>query len=52
MSIRWHVSIKTDCAVKRKEALTIYLAGQEPVIEKLCELSAKINEQAKKIAEL
>jgi hypothetical protein len=36
--------------VKRKEAVAIYRAGQEPVVKKLCELSAKIDEQAKKIA--
>jgi len=38
--------------VKRKEAVAIYRAGQEPVVDKLCELSAKIDEQAKKIASL
>jgi len=52
MSIRWFASIETGCAVKREEAITIYRGGQEPVVEKLCELSAKLDEQAKKIATL
>jgi transposase len=38
--------------MKREQAIAIYLAGQEPVVEKLCELSATIDEQAKKIAVL
>ncbi|MCP5009387.1 MAG: hypothetical protein GY942_05350 [Aestuariibacter sp.] len=38
--------------MKRKEAIAIYQAGQEPVVDKLCELSAKVDEQAKKIAVL
>ena len=38
--------------MKRKEAIAIYRAGQEPVVDKLCELSAKVDEQAKKIASL
>ena len=52
MFIRWCASIETDCAMEREEAIVIYRAGQEPVVEKLCELSAKIDEQAKKIATL
>ncbi|MCP4212550.1 MAG: transposase, partial [Halieaceae bacterium] len=35
-----------------EQAIAIYRAGQGPVVEKLCELSAKLNEQAKKIAAL
>ena len=38
--------------MKREEAIAIYRAGQEPVVEKLCVLSAKVDEQAKKIASL
>jgi transposase len=38
--------------VKREKAIAIYQAGQEPVVKKLCELSAKVDEQAKKIASL
>jgi transposase len=38
--------------MKREEAIAIYRAGQEPVVEKLCELSAKVDEQAKKIVAL
>jgi len=38
--------------MKREEAIAIYQAGQEPVVEKLCGLSAKVDEQAKKIASL
>jgi transposase len=38
--------------VKREKAIAIYRAGQEPVVDKLCELSAKVDEQAKKIASL
>jgi len=38
--------------VKREEAIAIFRAGQEPVVEKLCELSAKVDEQANKIAVL
>jgi hypothetical protein len=38
--------------MKRKEAIAIYQAGQEPVVDKLCELSAQVDEQAKKIAVL
>ena len=34
--------------MKREEAIAIYQAGEEPVVEKLCELSTKIDEQAKK----
>ena len=52
MSIRYCASIGTGCVVKRKEAVAIYRSGQEPVVDKLCELSAKIGEQAKKIASL
>ena len=52
MSIRWCASIESDCAMKREEAIAIYRAGEEPVVEKLCELSAKVDEQAKKIAVL
>lgn len=52
MFIRWHASIETDCAMKREAAIAIYQAGQNPVVEKLCELSAKVDEQAKKIAAL
>jgi transposase len=52
MSIRWCASIETDYAMKREEAIAIYRAGQEPVVEKLCELSAKVDEQAKQIAVL
>ena len=52
MSIRCCASIGTDGVVKRKEAVAIYRAGQEPVVKKLCELSAKVDEQAKKIASL
>ena len=52
MSIRWYASIEIDCAMKREEAIVIYQAGQAPVVEKLCELSARIDEQAKKIAAL
>ena len=52
MSIRWCASIETDCAVNREQAISIYQAGQEPVVEKLCALSAKVAEQAKKIAAL
>ena len=52
MSIRCCASIDTDCAVKREQAIAIYQAGQEPVVDKLCELSATVDEQAKKIAVL
>ncbi len=52
MSIRWCASIETGCVMKREEAITIYRAGQEPVVEKLCGLSAQLDEQAKKIAAL
>jgi len=52
MSIRWCASIETGCAVKREEAIAIYRAGEEPVVEKLCGLSAQVDEQAKKIAAL
>jgi len=52
MSIRWCASIETACAVNREQAIAIYRAGQEPVVEKLCELSAQVDEQAKKIAAL
>ncbi len=38
--------------MKRDQAIAIYRAGEEPVVEKLCELSAKVDEQAKKIAVL
>ncbi|MCP4407386.1 MAG: IS66 family transposase [Gammaproteobacteria bacterium] len=38
--------------MKRKEAIAIYQAGQAPVVDKLCELSAKVDEQAQKIAVL
>jgi transposase len=38
--------------MKREEAIAIYRAGEEPVVDKLCELSAEIDEQAKKIAVL
>ena len=38
--------------MKREEAIAIYQAGEEPVVEKLCELSTKVDEQAKKIAKL
>ncbi|MCP5087372.1 MAG: IS66 family transposase, partial [Rhodobacteraceae bacterium] len=38
--------------MKREQAIAIYRAGQEPVVEKLCELSSKVDEQAKKIAKL
>ena len=50
--IRWCANIEPDCAVQREEAIAIYRAGQEPVVEKLCELSAKVDEQAKQIAVL
>lgn len=52
MFIRWCASIETDCAVTREQAIAIYRAGQAPVVEKLCELSAKVDAQAKKIAAL
>lgn len=52
MCIRWYASIETDCAVKREQAIAIYQSRQAPVVEKLCELSAKVDEQAKKIAAL
>ncbi len=52
MCIRWCASIAIGCAVKRKEAIAIYQAGQEAVVDKLCELSAKVDEQAQKIAVL
>ena len=38
--------------MKREQAIAIYRAGKEPVVEKLCELSAKVDAQAKKIAVL
>ncbi len=38
--------------MKREEAIAIYQAGQEPVVDKLCELSATVDDQAKKIAVL
>lgn len=38
--------------MNREQAIAIYRAGQEPVVEKLCELSAQVDEQAKKIAVL
>ena len=52
MSIRWCARIAIGCAVKRKEAIALYQAGQEAVVDKLCELSAKVDEQAQKIAVL
>ncbi len=52
MCIRWYASIETDCAMKREEAIAIYQAGQTSVVEKLCELSDKLDEQAKKIVAL
>ena len=52
MCIRWCVSIERGCAVKREEAIAIYQAGQAAVVDKLCELSAKVDEQAQKIAVL
>ncbi len=38
--------------MKREEAIAIYRTGQQTVVEKLCELSSKVDEQAKKIATL
>ena len=38
--------------MKREEARTIYRAGEEPAVNKLCELSAKLEAQAKEIATL
>jgi len=52
MSIHWCASIEIGCVVKREEAIAIYRAGEEPVVEKLCGLSAQVDEQAKKIAAL
>jgi len=52
MFIRCYASIETGCAMERKEAIAIYRAGQGSVVDKLCELSAKVDEQAKKIAGL
>ncbi len=52
MSIRCCASIETACAMTRDQAIALYRAGQEPVVQKLCELSAQLDEQAKKIAVL
>ena len=38
--------------MRRDEARTIYRAGEEPAVNKLCELSAKLEAQAKEIATL
>ena len=38
--------------MKREQAIEIYQAGQEVVVETLCALSAKVDEQANKIAAL
>ena len=38
--------------MKREEARAIYHAGEDPAVDKLCELSAKLEAQAKEIATL
>ena len=38
--------------MKREDARTFYRAGEEPAVNMLCELSAKLEAQAKEIATL
>lgn len=52
ISIPWRGAIETGCAMNRKQALAIYRAGRDVVVAKLCELSATVTEQERKIAAL
>ena len=42
----------TVLAMKREEARAIYHAGEDPAVDKLCELSAELEALAKEIASL